>query len=125
VVGDAILDGPLHAAGVYLFAVADFFGAGGVAHFQILQRVAVDHDQVRREAGAYGGDAAGEPDVELVFERLRFAAALFLQMGVGVDQAGQDYLPVASITASACAAGREPRPLATGSSGITSVITLF
>ena len=38
------------------------------------------------------GDAAGQPDVELVFQRLRLAAALLLQVGVGVDQPGQDVL---------------------------------
>ena len=41
---------------------------------------------------ADGGDAAGQPDVEFVFQRLRLAAALLLQVGVRVDQAGQDVL---------------------------------
>ena len=39
---------------------------------------------------ADGGDAAGQPDVEFVFQRLRLAAALLLQVGVGVDQSGED-----------------------------------
>src|SRR6185437_13244869 len=41
---------------------------------------------------AYGGDAAGEPDVELVLDRLRNAAAFVLQMCVRVDETGQHVL---------------------------------
>ena len=41
---------------------------------------------------ADGGDAAGQPDVEFVFQRLRLAAALLLQVGVRVDQAREDVL---------------------------------
>ena len=38
---------------------------------------------------ADGGDAAREPDVEFISNGLGFAAALLLQVGVGVDQAGE------------------------------------
>src|ERR1022692_1051241 len=53
VIGDAILDGPLHAAGVHLLAVADLFNAARVEHLQVLQRIAVDHNQVGGEPGAH------------------------------------------------------------------------
>src|SRR2546421_351734 len=38
------------------------------------------------------GDAARQPDVELVLDRLRLSAALLLQMRVRVDQPRQDVL---------------------------------
>ncbi len=41
---------------------------------------------------ADGGDAAGQPDIQLVFDGLRLAAALLLQVGVRIDQARQHVL---------------------------------
>ena len=41
---------------------------------------------------ADGGDAAGEPDIQFVLQRLRLAAPLLLNVRVGVDEAGQHVL---------------------------------
>ena len=41
---------------------------------------------------ADGGDAARQPDVQLVLDGLRLAAALLLQVGVRIDQPGQHVL---------------------------------
>ena len=46
-------------------------------------------------------------------------------MGVGVDQPGITYLPVASISTSPCGLLRSPRPTATGSSGTMFAIRPF
>ena len=41
---------------------------------------------------ANGSDAAGQPDIQFVLDGLRLAAALLLQMGVGVNQAWENVL---------------------------------
>ena len=54
------------------------------AQFQGLLEVAADV--------AHGGDAAGEPSFEFVFEGLRDFVARILDVGVGIDEAGQNVL---------------------------------
>ena len=44
--GDAVFDGPFYSARLIHFAVADFFDAGWVEDFEVLERVAVDDDEV-------------------------------------------------------------------------------
>src|SRR5512135_2463588 len=51
VIGDAVLDGPLHPAGVDGLAVLHHVHPGRVEHLEVLERVAVHDDQVGRVAG--------------------------------------------------------------------------
>ena len=71
-----------------------------------------------------GGDAAGEPDLQLVLDRLRGAAALVLQMRVRVDQARQHVL-AGRVDLRRVGSGLDRRlaplrPIATGSSAAIS-----
>ena len=56
-VGAAVFNRPLDAAGAHRLAVADLFDARGVEHFQVFERVAVDDDEVGREACADAAQA--------------------------------------------------------------------
>ena len=46
VIGNAILDRPLDAAGAHRLAVTDRLGARRIQHLEVLERVPVHHDQV-------------------------------------------------------------------------------
>src|ERR1041385_4867009 len=49
VVGNAVLDGPLDAAGAHGLAVLDVVDTRGVQHLQVLEWVAVHDDEIRLE----------------------------------------------------------------------------
>ena len=95
----------LDAVGAHLFERADagagLFGGAGAAEHGVDENAGRGNlalralaAQLERALGvaahvANGGDAAGQPDVQLVLDGLRLAAALLLQMGMGIDEAGE------------------------------------
>src|SRR4051812_36735228 len=52
-IGDAVLDRPLHAAAVNDFPVAQLVDTGGIEDLEILERIAIDHNDVRKIAGSH------------------------------------------------------------------------